>query len=153
MHDASPDGGGVVGADVVGGGLEPPVLTFCENELTASPTPPCHGSKPAWMLVRYQSLVIAPRLRVSLMNASASKLKLGMADGDRYEMTLFEPLLPRHTSQVRPAMLAVPTGEPMGWIEPCRLSQIMISIWFTPSRFGDGSSQMSYDALKIAPLT
>ena len=44
-------------------------------------------------------------------------------------------------------MLAVPTAEPMGWIGPCRLSQIMISIWFTPSVFGDGSSQMSYEAL------
>ena len=62
-------------------------------------------------------------------------------------MTLLAPLLPVHTSHVRPAMVAVPVCEPIGWIEPCRLNQIMISIWLTPSRLGVGSSQMSYDAL------
>jgi hypothetical protein len=44
-------------------------------------------------------------------------------------------------------MLVLPTTEPIGWIEPWRWNQIMISIWFTPLVFGVGSSQMSYEAL------
>ncbi len=68
-------------------------------------------------------------------------------------MTLLAPLLPCQTSQVFPPTVAVPTAEPIGWMFPCRLNQIMISIWFTPSRLGDGSSQMSYDALYVAPET
>lgn len=125
----------------------PPPFTAAENEVTARPTPPCHGSKPAWMLVRYHEFVMAPRLRTSVMKSSTLKFRLVIGDGATYEMTLLEPLLPRQTSQVRPARVAVPTGEPIGWIGPWRLSQIMISIWFTPSVFGVGSSQMSYDAL------
>ena len=72
-----PDGGGVV----VGGGLLPPPLTAAEKLVTARPAPPCHGSKPAWMLVRYHELVIAPRLRVSLMKASRLRFALLIADG------------------------------------------------------------------------
>ena len=65
----------------------------------------------------------------------------------------FHPVLPRQTSQVRPPMFVVPTTEPMGWIDPCRLNQIMISVAFWPSVRGCGSSQMSYEALYVAPLT
>ena len=47
---------GVPGAP--GGWVPPPPPPMeAENELTASPTPPIHGSKPAWMLVRYQDVV------------------------------------------------------------------------------------------------
>ena len=49
--------------------LPPPPLTVAENEFTASPAPPIHGSNPAWMLVRYQELVTAPRERTSPMRA------------------------------------------------------------------------------------
>ncbi len=45
-------------------------LTEAEKLLTARPTPPFHGSNPAWMLVRYQDDVMAPRLRTSLMKSS-----------------------------------------------------------------------------------
>jgi hypothetical protein len=38
-------------------------LTEAEKLSTAGPAPPFHGSNPAWMLVRYQELVIAPRTR------------------------------------------------------------------------------------------
>jgi hypothetical protein len=39
----------------------------------------------------------------------------------------FQPVLPDQTSQVAPAMVAVPTLEPIGWIEPVWLSQTMSS--------------------------
>ncbi|CAL9573334.1 hypothetical protein SUDANB95_04841 [Actinosynnema sp. ALI-1.44] len=45
-------------------------LTEAEKLLTARPTPPFHGSNPAWMLVRYHEVVMAPRLRTSLMKSS-----------------------------------------------------------------------------------
>jgi hypothetical protein len=64
-----------------------------------------------------------------------------------------EPLLPDHTCQVRPPTVAVPTWEPMGWIGPTLLNQIMISVRFTPSVRGVGSSQMSYEALYTASPT
>src|SRR4051812_11731939 len=35
----------------------PPPLTAAEKFVTARPAPPIHGSKPAWMLVRYHELV------------------------------------------------------------------------------------------------
>src|SRR3954453_7062810 len=98
------------------------------------------------MLVRYQASVIAPRLRTSLMKSSTLKLQPVIGDGATYEMTLFCPLLPCHTCQLRPPMVVVPTTEPIGWIEPWRLNQIMISMALLPSRLGVGSSQMSYAA-------
>ena len=55
--------------------------TDVENELTARPTPPCQGSKPAWTLVRYQESVQYPRLRVSLMKSRMLKLQLLIDDG------------------------------------------------------------------------
>ena len=115
--------------------------------MTARPTPPFHGSKPAWMLVRYHALVIAPRLRTSFTKSSTLKSHDAMADGATYEMTLLAPLLPCHTCQLRPPIVVLPTGPPIGWIEPWRLNQIMISIAALPSVRGVGSSQMSYDAL------
>jgi hypothetical protein len=45
-------------------------FTVAEKLSTARPTPPFHGSNPAWMLVRYQELVIAPRARTSLTKSS-----------------------------------------------------------------------------------
>src|SRR4051794_30348039 len=105
------------------------------------------------MLVRYQELVIAPPFFVSLRKSRTLKFQLEIGDGATYEMTLFAPLLPRQTSQLRPPMVVVPTTEPIGWIGPCRLNQIMISMALTPSRFGVGSSQMSYAASYVAPLT
>ena len=62
--------------------------------------------------------------------------------GATYDTT-FHPTFPDHTSQVRPPTVAVPTREPIGWMLPCRLNQIMISWALTPSVFGAGSSQMS----------
>ena len=55
-----------------------PLLMAWENELTVSPTPPIHGSKPIWMLVSHQLLLPnwEPRLRVSRTNAMTSALKL-----------------------------------------------------------------------------
>ena len=70
-----------------------------------------------------------------------------IADGATKEITSLAPLLPVHTCQVRPPTVAVPTGEPIGWIGPTWLNQIMISVRFTPSVLGVGSSQMSYEAL------
>ena len=70
---------GVVGA-WVSPGLPPP-FTVAENELTPRPTPPIHGSKPPWMLVRYHDRVIAPRLMMSLMKSSVLKLQLLIGDG------------------------------------------------------------------------
>lgn len=52
------------------GGLTCHPLAEAEKLSTARPTPPFHGSNPAWMLVRYQELVIAPRARTSLMKSS-----------------------------------------------------------------------------------
>jgi hypothetical protein len=62
-------------------------------------------------------------------------------------------MLPNQTSQVEPAMEAEPTREPIGWIEPCRLSQIMISApVFWPLVRGVGSNHRSYDALYVPEL-
>lgn len=105
------------------------------------------------MRVRYHELVIAPRFFTSLMKSSTLKLQLLIGDGTTYETTAFEPLPPRQTGQVRPPMVALPTTEPIGWIEPWRLNQIMISCWLTPPFLGDGSSQMSYAASSVAPDT
>ena len=47
-------------------------------------------------------------------------------------------------------MLIVATWVPTGWIEPWKLSQIMISApVFWPSVRGVGSSQMSYAASQV----
>src|SRR5690606_29581540 len=98
---------------VVGACVSPccPPPTVCEKELTASPTPPIQGSKPAWTLVSHQLLVpyCEPRPSVSWTKCITSKLKLDNGEPwNRYETTLFCPLLPVHTCQLRPAMFAVP---------------------------------------------
>src|SRR5690349_7932925 len=98
------------------------------------------------MLVRYHEFVMAPRLRVSAMKSRTLKLQLVTGAGATYEMTALDPWLPGHTCQLRPPIVVVPTTEPMGWMFPWRLNQIMISWRFTPSRRGVGSSQMSYAA-------
>ena len=72
---------------------------------------------------------------------------LVIGPGATYEMTALEPLLPCHTCQLRPPMVVVPTTEPIGWMLPWRLNQIMISMALTPLVRGVGSSQMSYEAL------
>src|SRR5690606_38918469 len=77
-----------------------------------------------------------------------TKLKLVTGLGLTYEMTC-HPVLPYQTSHVRPATVVLPTGEPIGWIEPCRLSQIISSAPFCPSVRGLGSSQMSYAAFHV----
>lgn len=82
-----------------------------------------------------------------------SKFQLLIADGATKDSTSFEPLLPDHTCQSRPPTLALPTGEPMGWTDPTLLNQIMISVRFTPSVRGVGSSQMSYAASYTALFT
>src|SRR5690348_11828934 len=75
-------GGGEFGGGLFGGGLVwPPPFTVAEKLLTPSPVPPCQGSKPAWMLVRYHELVIAPRLRTSFRKSRTLKLQLLIADG------------------------------------------------------------------------
>src|SRR5688572_15978031 len=73
-------GGGGFGAGGGGGGGGVPLFTAALNELTPRPTPPIHGSKPAWMLVRYQDRVIAPRAMVSLMKSSTLKFQLAIGD-------------------------------------------------------------------------
>ncbi len=118
-------------------------MTEEEKESTARPTPPCQGSNPAWTLVRYHERWAMPRATVSSTKSITSKLSVRSADGATKEMTSLEPLLPVHTSQLRPPTVAVPTREPMGWIGPTRFSQIMISVRLTPSLLGVGSSQMS----------
>jgi hypothetical protein len=120
---------GALGAWVSPGLGFPPPFTAAENEFTARPAPPIQGSKPAWMLVRYHELVTAPRARTSAMKSSTLNDQLEIGDGATYEIT-FQPMLPRHTSHVRPPIVVLPTGEPMGWIEPWRLNQIMISVAF-----------------------
>jgi len=49
----------------------PPLFTAAEKFVTARPAPPIHGSKPAWMLVRYQDVFPYwdPRLKVSVMKS------------------------------------------------------------------------------------
>src|SRR3954449_10325222 len=105
------------------------------------------------MLVRYQSLPASPRATVSRTKSITSKLQLLIADGATNDSTSLVPLPPDHTCQVRPATVAVPTCEPIGWICPTLLNQIMISVRFTPSVRGAGSSQMSYEALYTALST
>jgi len=75
-----------------------------------------------------------------------SKFQLVRADGATNDNTSFVPLLPDHTCHWRPATVAVPTCEPTGCTDPTRLSHTMISVRFTPSVRGVGSSQMSYAA-------
>jgi len=59
----------------------------------------------------------------------------------------FQPMLPSHTSQVPPAMFAVPTREPTGCGAPAWLTHTMISApVFCPSVRAVGSNQMSYAA-------
>ena len=62
----------------------------------------------------------------------------------------FQPLLPDQTSHVAPAMLAVPIFEPIGWIEPARLSQtIDLGAVVLPASWCVGRdlwNQMSYAA-------
>ncbi len=41
---------------------------------TARPTPPCQGSKPAWMLVRNQELWAKPRCTASLKKVATGNL-------------------------------------------------------------------------------
>src|SRR5688572_6453541 len=82
-------GGGGGGGFGGGGGV--PLFTVALNELTPRPTPPIHGSKPPWMLVRYQDRVIAPRAMMSLMKSRVLKLQLLIGDGATYEITLFWP--------------------------------------------------------------
>src|SRR5262249_29481116 len=104
---------------------------------------------PACTLVSHHELVPywLPRLNVSLTKPITSKLKLVSGEPwNRYDTTLFWPLLPVHTCQLRPAMLAVPTGEPIGWMVPeavLRLSQIMISVSWTPVVLLSALIQMS----------
>ena len=62
---------------------------------------------------------------------------------------MFWPLLPVQTCQLRPARLAVPVAEPMGWMLPCRLNQIMISVSWTPETFVSALSQMSNAAFQV----
>src|SRR4029078_583094 len=78
-------GGAVVGGRVVGGagvGAGPPM--DAENDFTVRPTPPIHGSKPAWMLVRYQDVLPywEPRPRVSVMKSRTLNDKLLTAEPD-----------------------------------------------------------------------
>src|SRR5690606_12074096 len=58
------------------GSVLPPVLTVEEKELTASPAPFCHGSKPACTLVRYQLFWARPRAIVCRTKSMTSKLQL-----------------------------------------------------------------------------
>src|SRR3954462_2538322 len=113
---------GVVGAWV--SVVPPPVVT--ENELTARPVCPTHGSKPAWMLVRYQARWANPRLIASLKKSLTVKLAEVVVCCRTYDTT-FQPMLPAHTFHVAPAMLAVPTTVPTGWMVPVCLSHSRIS--------------------------
>ena len=64
---------------VPGGCVPPPPPPIeAEKELTARPTPPIHGSKPACTLVRYQFVVpyCDPRANVSVMKSLTLKLRL-----------------------------------------------------------------------------
>src|SRR5262245_7388882 len=74
-----------------------------------------------------------------------------VADVRTYDTT-FQPVCPNQTAHVPPAIVAVPICWPTGWIEPCLLSQTMISApVFWPSVRGVGSNQMSYAASHTPP--
>src|SRR5215470_10060510 len=60
----------------------PPPLVETENEFTARPVWPIHGSKPAWMLVRYHERLAKPRLTASSKKVRTLKL-IEVADGTR----------------------------------------------------------------------
>src|SRR5690606_20248977 len=112
-----------------------------------SPVPPTHGSNPACTLVRYHDRWAYPRRTASSKNSRTAKLIESTGVVRPYEMT-FQPVLPYQTSQVAPARFTVSTREPIGWIEPTRLSQTMISApVFCPSVRGVGSNHRSYEAL------
>jgi hypothetical protein len=111
--------------------------------VTASPVPPFHGSNPAWILVRYQELLTCVRASTSFTKSLTLNDQLEIGDGATYETTSLPPFQPCQTSHVRPPTVVLPTGLPTGLIDPCRLNQIMISIWLTPLVLGVGSSQMS----------
>ncbi len=49
-------------------------LTLAENELTPAPVLPLHGSKPAWILVRYHELLTGSMVSVLLTKPITSKL-------------------------------------------------------------------------------
>ena len=111
---------------MLGGCVSPPGALLTENEFTASPVPPTHGSNPAWMLVRYHERWAYPRLTASLKNVLTVKLSEFVGDVRRYETT-FQPMLPNHTSQLAPRRLTVPTWEPTGKMPGVQLSHTMIS--------------------------
>src|SRR5215469_15122728 len=145
-----------VGDELVRTGVGDPVWTLppmlYEKLLTASPVPLTHGSNPAWTLVMYHEFEPNPRLTTSFQNELTLKLAEDVVCWRTYEMT-FQPLLPSQTSQVAPAMFAVPTLEPTGCTEPVWLSQTISSApVFWPSVRGVGSNQMSYEASNTLPL-
>ena len=99
-----------------------PRFTVEEKEFTASPAPFCHGSNPAWTLVRYQLFCAMPRAMVFRTKSMTSKLQLATAEGATKEMTSLEPLLPLHTCQVRPPTEAVPACE---YIVPSNATELL----------------------------
>jgi hypothetical protein len=78
------------------------------------------------MLVRYQEFEPYPRLTTSLQNELTLK-SIELVELCRTYETTFHPILPSQTSQVAPAMLAVPTFDPIGWMVPRWLSQTITS--------------------------
>ena len=95
----------------------PPPLTEKENELLVRPAPPCQSSKPASMSIRYQLGLRKPREMASFMNGIRSIFAELTGLVRRY-VTKFQPMLTIQTSQLAPAMLAVPTREPPGCTPP-----------------------------------
>jgi hypothetical protein len=77
VQPAGPDVGTEVGVAVGFGvgvcvGGVPSVVT--EKLFRVRPAPPTHGSKPAWMLVRYQLVEPRPRLTTSFQKSFTRKL-------------------------------------------------------------------------------